>query len=115
MNNMKIEALKRPTRNFIPEDLVVNTWEAIEPYFNTLKAAQVTEIDALLRWMANRSELTAAIEDEYRWRYIRQSCDTENKAFAEAYEYFVEKIAPQMMVANNELDKLVVATGLLEA
>ncbi|MBX7224547.1 MAG: M3 family oligoendopeptidase [Chitinophagales bacterium] len=112
---MKIEALKRPTRNFIPEDLVVNTWEAIEPYFNTLKAAQVTEIDALLQWMANRSELTAAIEDEYRWRYIRQSCDTENKAFAEAYEYFVEKIAPQMMVANNELDKLVVATGLLEA
>lgn len=115
MNNMKIEALKRPTRNFIPEDLIVNTWEAIEPYFSTLKAAQVTEIDALLQWMANRSELTAAIEDEYRWRYIRQSCDTENKAFAEAYEYFVEKIAPQMMVANNELDKLVVATGLLEA
>nr|HPH87413.1 M3 family oligoendopeptidase [Chitinophagales bacterium] len=45
-----------------------------------------------------------------RWRYIRQTCDTEDEAHAKVYENFIEHIMPKWMTVTNELNKKVAAS-----
>jgi oligoendopeptidase F len=43
------------------------------------QAEPLNNKDELLKWMHDRSETDAVLDEEYRWRYIRQTCDTENE------------------------------------
>lgn len=112
---MEIAAIERKKRKFIPNDLVIENWEQLLPFFNELLHHNITEIDDLLLWMEKRSELGAAIDDEFRWRYIRQTCDTESEKLRNDYEYFVSEISPKLMEINNQLNKKVADSGLLDA
>ncbi|MBK9355535.1 MAG: M3 family oligoendopeptidase [Bacteroidetes bacterium] len=112
---MEIVAIEKKTRKFIPNDLIVENWAQLSPFFDKLLQHKINGIDDLLVWMENRSELGAAIDDEFRWRYIRQTCDTENEKLREEYEYFVSEISPKLMEINNQLNEKVAQSGLLDA
>ncbi len=101
----EIKAVEKITRHFLPNDLDINNWTALEPFFISLTDRKINSIRDLLSWLYDLSELEAVIEEHTGWLYIRMTCDTQNKALSEAYTYFVEEINPKIAPFGDLLNK----------
>ncbi len=99
---MKIE--KNP-RKFIAEDLKINTWEDIKLYFDNLLSRELNTKADFEKWLEDRSELDAILEEDMAWRYIRMSIDTTNETFSAAYNLFVTKIQPELAPLDDQLNR----------
>ncbi|MXV17797.1 M3 family oligoendopeptidase [Hufsiella ginkgonis] len=113
-----MESLKivKKTRNYIPEDLEI-TWESLEPLFEELKHREIRLLPGLEQWLEDRSELEAALEEDFAWRYIRMTCDTTNEALVTSFRYFATEIEPKVAPYTNDLNKKFIAcpyTGELD-
>lgn len=110
-----MKTITRNKRNFLAEELVLNTWEDVQSYFDALLNRTINSKDDLLKWIADRSETDAVVDEEYRWRYIRQTCDTENEIYSKTYENFIEHIMPKWMSVSNELNKKIASSEYISA
>ena len=81
-------------RNYLPVDLLVESWESIESYFVALTERSINSVDELVQWLKDRSELGALLEEELAWRYIKMNCSTSDKELADRFDYFVTEIEP---------------------
>lgn len=81
------------------------TWEGLAPIFRELKDRELTDLSSLERWLQDRSELDAFLQEDYAWRYIRMTCDTENSQYLADFEFFATEIEPKLASISNELDK----------
>jgi oligoendopeptidase F len=94
----------RNNRSYIPFDLEINSWEDIEKYFNDLLTRNIHKTEDLEKWLINRSELEAVLEEDMAWRYISMSCDTANRSLSERFNDFALNIEPKAHKAFHELD-----------
>ncbi len=85
-------------------------WEGLEPLFNELIARPINSVNELEQWMRDRSEVEAAIEEDFAWRYIRMTCDTTNEDLLAKFQYFATEVEPKIAPCNNELNKKLVAS-----
>ncbi len=108
----QISELKRPSlnypRRFLPNDLVVNEWSELEPFFIKLTNRQINSKEELEQWLLDISELYAVIYEEGSRRYIGMTCATNDVSAEESYLNFVENIEPQLKSFVNRLDKLLI-------
>jgi oligoendopeptidase F len=95
----------RTSREFLSPNLTVNKWEDILPWFENLLNRKLESISDVQNLLQNRSELEAVLEEDFAWLYIKMSCFTGNKDYAEAFNYFAQHIEPQIHTHSNELDK----------
>lgn len=83
-------------------------WEQIEPFFkqlaDRLEAIQTGE--ALEKWLLDRSELDAALDEEMSRRYIAMTCNTEDKALEKSYLDYLENILPRIKPWHDRLGRL---------
>ena len=91
-------------RIYIPVDFEVN-WETIEPLLLELKNREINSVSDLELWLKNRSELEAALEENFAWRYISMTCDTTNEKLLQDFQYFATEIEPKIAPYNNDLNK----------
>ena len=101
MNDLKIS--KKP-RTYIPETLNVD-WNSLQPIFNELQARNISSVSELEKWLLDRSELEAALEEDFAWRYIRMTCDTTDQKLLEDFQFFATEIEPKIAPINNQLNK----------
>ncbi|MFC3562391.1 M3 family oligoendopeptidase [Pedobacter jamesrossensis] len=94
---------KKP-RTYIPQDLTIS-WESLEPLFTELQNREINSADELEQWLKDRSELEAALEEDFAWRYIKMSCDTANEELVKNFQYFATEIEPKISPLSNELNK----------
>jgi oligoendopeptidase F len=106
MSNLKIN---KKTRTYIPEQLEVK-WETLEPVFNELLARQIDSVSALEQWLRDRSEIEAALEEDFAWRYIKMTCDTADEKLLADFQFFATDIEPRIAPLTNELNKKFVAS-----
>ncbi|MEA2041480.1 MAG: M3 family oligoendopeptidase [Bacteroidota bacterium] len=92
-------------RNFIKQDIKVDSWAVIEPYLDNLVFREINSSEELLQWWKDRSELEAFLSEDMAWRYIKMSCDTENDELAENFNFFVNEIEPKASEYSDTLDK----------
>lgn len=104
---MKIE--KSP-RIFVKEELEINSWESIRPYFEDLVNRELTSEGDFQKWLKDRSELDAILEEDAAWRYINMTIDTTNQAYSDAYKQFVTEIQPQFAPYEDLLNKKMIDT-----
>src|SRR5688572_5821316 len=95
----------RKPRIFLAEDLTINAYSDIKPYFDQLLNEAVDTLDAFKTWLRKSSELEAVLEEDMAWRYIRMTINTADKEAAAAYEKFVNEINPPVSEASNLLNK----------
>jgi oligoendopeptidase F len=96
MNTEKNTAVLAPRlRTFLPPDYKVQDWDTLEPYLEELKNRKLQNARDLEQWLLDRSELESILAEEMGWRYIRMTCDTQDEAATEAFNYFVNEIEPK--------------------
>jgi oligoendopeptidase F len=99
---------KKP-RTYVPAEFEMN-WESLEPLFKELIARPINSVEELEHWMRDRSEVEAAIEEDFAWRYIRMTCDTNSEELLAKFQYFATEVEPKIAPCNNELNKKLVAS-----
>ena len=96
--------IHKKTRKYIPTDLEMK-WEVLEPIFIELRDREINSADQLEQWLRDRSELEAAIEEDFAWRYIRMTCDTTNEELLQKFQYFATEIEPKIAPYSNDMNK----------
>ncbi len=102
MSNSLIE--KNP-RQYLPESFQVDAWEHLAPYFDELESRTISSVEVLEKWLKDASELEAVISEEACWRQIRMTCDTEDPALTESFEFFMTQIQPKIQAVADRLNR----------
>ena len=97
--------IQKNKRYFLDEDLSIQAWEDLKPYFDDLLARDLHSQEEFERWLSDRSELDAVLEEDLAWRYIRMSIETNNVELASAYTFFVTKIQPELAPLDDALNR----------
>ncbi len=105
--------MKQKKRNYLSSNFEM-TWEHIEPVFQELQLRQIHSAADLEQWLRDRSELEAALEEDFAWRYIRMTCDTSSEQLLADFQYFATEIEPKVAPLNNELNKKFIASPYLD-
>ena len=97
--------IEKIQRNFIPGNLVITSWESIEPFFKELLEREIKSKQQLEKWLLDMSELEAAISEDACWRQIKMTCDTTDKKLEEAFNFFCMEIQPKIQPYADALNK----------
>jgi oligoendopeptidase F len=100
--------IEKPNRNFVAKDCIVQSWDSIKSYFESLDQRLIENQEDAQHWLRDRSELEAFLEEDLAWRYIKMSIDTNNKEKVDAYTKFVTEIQPQMAPFDDRLNRKMV-------
>ncbi len=104
MNPKQIEIPVKPIRHFLPQNITIDSWSKIEPFFIDLKERTISSAKELQQWLLDRSELEAVLSEDMAWRYIKMTCDTTNKELLDSFNFFVNEIEPFIAPYSNELN-----------
>lgn len=106
-------AIQKKERHFLPKDFVVSDWVGLEPYFKELLDRDISTQTKLEQWLQDQSELEAVVSEDACWRQIKMTCDTQNKALEEAFNYFCLQIQPHIQPYADALNKKLLAAPSL--
>jgi oligoendopeptidase F len=104
--------IQKLPRHFLPEAFTLTKWEDLEPYFIDLGKREISSLAGLEQWLRDSSELEAVISEEACWRQIRMTCDTENKALEESFNFFMMEIQPKIQPWSDTINKKLVGCPL---
>lgn len=96
---------KQAEFGFIPSGFVLEKWEDVLPYFQSLLDRKVDTAEETQQWLRDRSELNGVLEEDMAWRYIKMTCDTTDELAGKRFSVFVDEIQPQVSLFGNHLDK----------
>jgi len=114
MASLDFLTIERKQRTFLPEEIEMNTWEDIKPYFDDLLNRDINSVDDLVRWLHDRSELESFIGENAGWRLIKHTQNTQDKDIENAYLYFVQEIEPKLATYEHELNKTFINSPYLD-
>ena len=94
--------------NFIPTDLKIDSWADLKPYFDTLIQTEINDSEALADLIVHYSETLSVFHEQDAWSYINMSRATANQEYLDRHELFATKITPELEVAANTVEKMIV-------
>lgn len=100
--------ITKSPRTFVAENLVIDSWESIQNYFEELAHRTTNSKEEYVKWLHDKSELEAVLEEDAAWRYIKMTIDTRDEKLSNAYTFFVTKIQPQLAPFEDKLNKKLV-------
>ena len=77
----------------------------IEPLMKELLARPVRSLVELEQWLTDRSDISAACSEARANLYITMTCDTDDKAAADAYTTYITQVDPKLKPYSFELEK----------
>ena len=105
----------RPVRKFVPENLIIDSWDKIKSLFDNLLERKITSATELEQWMLDKSELSAVLEEDMAWRYIKMNIYTTDKELGERFSFWIKEISPNTAPYSHKLNiKLVESPYLKE-
>jgi len=96
---------KKDTRVFLPVQLTLESWESVLPWFEKLEAQNPDSVETLKKWLRDWDEISAMLEENMAWRYIRMTCNTKDEKARSEYEAFLQDILPHQTVWTDRLQK----------
>lgn len=102
-------------RTFIPADFKLTDWTNLKPFYDQLLTRDIPSVEALSKWLSDRSELEGILEEETGWRYIHMTSDTTHEGYRQQYEYYIQDILPQIMPLSHQLDEKVIQSPYIQA
>jgi oligoendopeptidase F len=109
---MKIE---KASRTFVSQDLNPENWSDLEGLYSDLINRDLNDSSSLEKWLADKSELDAVLEENMAWRYIKMTIDTRNEELSKSYSHFIQHLSPEIAKQEDVLNqKLMAAPGVAE-
>jgi len=105
--------IPKKNRTYIPQTIEMK-WENLSPILDELLQREINSVQELEKWLKDKSELEAALEEDFAWRYIRMSCDTANEDLVQKFQYFATEIEPKISPLANLLNKKLIASEFTE-
>ncbi len=102
---MYTATIQKTPRHFVPDNFVVTNWQNLEPFFKELIDRNIDTQETLEQWLKDQSELEAVVSEDACWRQIKMTCDTENKALEDAFNFFCMEIQPNIEPYSDALNK----------
>ena len=109
-----MNATQKTNRKYLPVNFDIKTWSDLESIYNELLDRKIASSAELEKWMLDVNELEAAVSENFAWRYIKQSCDTENPELNKSYEFFVTEIDPKIAPLSDKLNKKLIASPFIK-
>ena len=100
--------IKKLERQFVPADFVMSDWKSLEPFFKDLTERPLNSRADLEKWLKDMSEAEAVVSEDACWRQIRMTCDTNEKSFEEAFNFFCLEIQPKLQPYADKLNRKLV-------
>ena len=113
-NRYNMAILEKPTRTFLPNELIIDEWKKLEKYFEDLKNREIKSKADLEKWLKDLSELEAVVEEDEAWRYIKMSINTADENLRNSYSFFVTEIQPQIAPYSHQFDLKLVNSPFLK-
>lgn len=105
--------IKKLPRIYLPENLIVTDWSSIEPFFKELLERGIDSKVEMEKWLLDMSEVEAMLNEDFCWRQIKMTCDTNNKQLEESFNYFCMEIQPKIQPYAFALNKKLVASPFI--
>lgn len=109
-----MEIIEAKTRRFLPKNLSIESWEDIAPYFQQLEERVIDNAADLENFIYDLSEVEAVLEESAAWRYIKMTCETDNKEYVDRYTDFIQNISPKVAPIGDRLNKKIEAIDCKE-
>lgn len=93
----------------------IEKWDDVASVFEELVQREIHSPEQLQKWLRDRSELEALLQEDLGWRYIKHTCDTANEAKHESLNRFIQDIEPHLAEYNDVLNKKLLACGYLDS
>ena len=110
----KIAIPTRPKRKFVPEDLIIDSWGKIKSLFENLVERKISSSKELEKWMLDQSELSAVLEEDMAWRYIKMNIDTTDKELGKRFRFWIKEISPNTAPYLHKLNVKLVESPYLK-
>jgi oligoendopeptidase F len=104
----------RPARKFVPENLSIDSWDKIKSLFDNLVEREISSASELEQWMLDQSELSAVLEEDMAWRYIKMNIDTNDKELGERFSFWIKEISPNTAPYSHKLNVKLVESPFLK-
>ncbi|MGE0561705.1 MAG: M3 family oligoendopeptidase [Flavobacteriales bacterium] len=114
---MQTNTIQLPVKNkrsFLSDDLIIDSWDKIKSYFEDLKNRNLTNVADLEKWLKDRSELEAVLEEDMAWRYIKMNIDTTDVQLAESFNFFITEIEPHVAPFINDFNLKLVNSPFID-
>lgn len=105
--------IPKKIRAYIPQDLEIK-WDTISPILDELLNRTISSVTELEHWLKDKSELEAALEEDFAWRYIKMTCDTANEELVSSFQYFATEIEPKISPIGNLLNIKLVESPFID-
>jgi len=94
---------------FVPAGLDLGDWPAVEAQYRRLELRDLNTTADVEQWLADLSELDAAVNEEEQVRYVAMTCQTDDAERERRYLHFVENVAPNLKRWHDRLDRKLLA------
>lgn len=101
-------------RNFLPNELTIDTWQAVEPFYKNLQERPLNSTVELRAWFRDRSELESVLSEELAWLYIRMTCNTADTELQEKFNRFVSLVQPEVTKYTHILNQKCLQSPFLQ-
>ena len=103
------EATLEFPRTFLPAEIDLGSWPAVQPWVERLLAREIGSAAELEAWLLDVSELQAAVSQERARRYIAMTCNTADTDAEAAYLEIVQNFLPAAKPWLHRLNEFYVA------
>ena len=105
-------ALKPMERVYLPQELKITVWSRLKPYYSELNKRPIHTKAELVQWIYDKCELTAVIQEEFNWRYIKLSLDSNDERALESYSYAIQELEPKISTFEQILNQKLIDCSL---
>ena len=101
--------------SFIPNPFVLQSKDDVIPLFESLLDRNIANAQDFEQFLQDVSDLESALSEDMAWRYIKMTCDTQNKDHETSYLTFVQEIQPHLSPMEDLLNRKIVDSPFAES
>jgi oligoendopeptidase F len=101
--------------SFVPNPFVVQSKDDVIPLFESLLHRNIADAHDFEQFLQDVSDLESALSEDMAWRYIKMTCDTQNKDHETSYLTFVQEIQPHLSPLEDLLNRKIVDSPFAES
>jgi oligoendopeptidase F len=109
-----INKVERPKRRYISENLKIDSWDTINSILIELLEREINSVSNLENWLLDNSELSAVLEEDMAWRYIKMNIDTTNESLQNDFNFWINEISPNVAPYVQQLNLKLINSPYLD-